>query len=610
VESEEARSSPEDKISTRSARGNHARGSGRAHERYFRIVLRARSLIRTALNQLALLILALVLTALLTLLGAGAALMRARVKERMQAQRALREAHGLVSAVVNDAPLAIITIDRDYHVTSWNPAAERIFGWTSAEVIGRPLPFVPDERRDEFMRRVQTEVRAGRGITGLETRRARKDGTVIDVQLNIAPLHDATGSVAGAVGFLLDLTEQKQLEQQFRQAQRMEAVGQLAGGIAHDFNNLLTIINTNLELALSALPDGDEVRIEIEEARQAGARAATLTRQLLAFGRRQVLRPELLDLSAVVADLEKMLRRVIGEDIAFVSELGIGLGAVRADRGQLEQVLMNLVVNARDAMPAGGTLTVATTLAEIDAALARRHGSLIPGSYVALSVTDTGIGMDAATQDRIFEPFFTTKGVGKGTGLGLAMVYGVVKQSDGHILVRSTPGQGTKVTIFFPRIAESASASHAAGFMAASADATPGGSETILVVEDEEAVRDVIRRVLTAQGYTVLEAAEGAGALAALARHPTPIHLVLSDVVMPNMHGRELAERLRAAHPGTRVLFMSGYDDDAIALRGVLAPGTAFIEKPFTVEQLARRVREVLDGAGAHGGSGIGARID
>jgi CheY-like chemotaxis protein len=275
----------------------------------------------------------------------------------------------------------------------------------------------------------------------------------------------------------------------------------------------------------------------------------------------------------------------------------------------VEQVLMNLVVNARDAMPGGGTLTISTARAEIDAALARRHASLAPGAYVALTVADTGIGMDAATRDRIFEPFFTTKGVGKGTGLGLATVYGVVKQSDGHILVQSEPGRGTIITIYFPFAPEPALHATAPRASSRSNAAIPGGSETILIVEDEDAVRDVIRRVLTARGYTVLEAAEGAEALAVATRHQAPIHLVLSDVVMPNMNGRELAERLRTVRPDTRVLFMSGYDDDAIARRGVLAPGVAFIEKPFTIDAIARRVRDVLDEVGTHAGD-IGAQSD
>jgi PAS domain S-box-containing protein len=529
------------------------------------------------------------------------------VTEHEQAERALREAHAMVSAVVNDAPLAIVTIDLNAHVTSWNPAAERIFGWTATEVVGRPLPYVPEVRRSEFDQHILSEVRAGRGITGFETRRVHKDGTVLDVQLNIAPLHDASGAVAGSVGFLLELTEQKRLEQQFQQAQRMEAVGRLAGGIAHDFNNLLTIINTNCELALDALPPGAEIRADIEEARQAGTRGAALTRQLLAFSRRQVLHPELIDLSVVVSGMEKMLRRVLGEDVTLECDLSTGLPHVRADLGQLEQVLMNLVLNSRDAMPDGGRITISASPAQVDADMSRREAGLEAGSYVILTVADTGAGMDAATRDRIFEPFFTTKGVGKGTGLGLAMVYGVVKQSGGSIRVESEPGRGTSITIYFP--VSAALEDSGAGYRGAlpTRDATPRGSETVLIVEDEGAVRDVVRRVLTAQGYTVLEAAGGAEALAVAARHPARIHLVLSDVVMPNMNGRELVEQLRAVRPGLRVLFMSGYDDDAIAQRGVPAPDTAFIEKPFTIDALARRVRAVLDEAGRQGDGEIEA---
>jgi len=387
--------------------------------------------------------------------------------------------------------------------------------------------------------------------------------------------------------------ELRKTEAQLLQAQKMEAIGQLTGGIAHDFNNMLTVIMGYSELMLQKLKADDPLRSEVEQIKEAGNRASLLTRQLLAFSRKQVLQPRVLDLNAVLTNLDKMLQRLIGEDIALVTMPAPGLGRVKVDPGQIEQVIMNLAVNARDAMPNGGKLTIETANVELDNAYAREHVSVRPGPYVMLAVSDTGCGMDAATQARIFEPFFTTKEPGKGTGLGLSTVYGIVKQSDGNIWVYSEPGRGTTFKIYLPRVEAVAEAVEPSG----AAARTIRGSETILLVEDENAVRALIRSTLQANGYTVLEAHHGKHAIQVCEQHAGPIHLMVTDVVMPEMSGRDLAERLKPSRPNMKVFFMSGYTDKAIVNHGELDPGTAFLQKPFIPDALARKVREVLDGS-------------
>ena len=380
-------------------------------------------------------------------------------------------------------------------------------------------------------------------------------------------------------------------EEQLRQSQKVEAIGRLAGGIAHDFNNLLTIINGYTELLLGRIPAEDRMSRDINEIRKAGQRAASLTRQLLAFSRKQILEPKVLDLNTIVVDLEKMLRRLIGEDIELIISPAADLRRTKADPGQIEQVIMNLVVNARDAMPQGGKLTLETANVDLDDAYAARHVGVRAGAYILLAVSDTGCGMDREAMAHIFEPFFTTKGPGKGTGLGLATVYGIVKQSGGTIEVLSQPGQGSTFQIYLPRVEETEATSPTD----APAPRHIGGSETILLVEDAEDVRDLARDILGLMGYNLMTASNPVEAIQVSQDHSGVIHLLLTDVVMPGMSGRQLADRLVADRPGLKVLFMSGYTDNAIVHHGVLDPGTAFVQKPFTPDSLSRKVREVLD---------------
>jgi signal transduction histidine kinase len=388
-------------------------------------------------------------------------------------------------------------------------------------------------------------------------------------------------------------SEREALEEQLRASQRMESIGRLAGGISHDFNNLLSVILCSTDYAIERTTTDDKVRDELVEVRKAAERAAGLTRQLLAFSRKQVLQPVVLNLNQVAAAIEKMLHRILGEDIEYVQVLAPDLGPVWADPGQIEQVLMNLVVNARDAMPTGGRLTLETANVTLDEEYAARHVTVEPGRYVRVSLTDTGSGMDAPTKARIFEPFFTTKEKGKGTGLGLSTVYGIVRQSGGNIWVYSEPGLGTTFKIYLPLIDAAVGAASPTKPVKTAAPHT-ASTGTILVVEDEESIRDICKRILGAVGYTVLTAATGSDALATCEQQAGEIHLLLTDVVMPRMGGRGLAERVTSLRPGIKVLYMSGYSDDAIAHHGTLAPGTHFIAKPFSAADLVGKVREVL----------------
>jgi nitrogen-specific signal transduction histidine kinase/ActR/RegA family two-component response regulator len=401
--------------------------------------------------------------------------------------------------------------------------------------------------------------------------------------------------LAGAVLVFRDITEHKRVEERLRASQKMEAVGRLAGGVAHDFNNLLMVMRGYGELMLNQLDANDPLRRNAEEIQKAAERATALTQQLLAFSRKQVLQPKVLDLNTVVTEVEKMLRRLIGEDIELATTLDPALGPVKADPGQIEQIILNLAVNARDAMPQGGRLTLKTANVTLDQAYVRQHMGATLGPYVLLAVSDTGVGMDAETQSHIFEPFFTTKGAGKGTGLGLSTVYGIVKQSGGTIWVESAPGRGTTFEIYLPLVEEAAASGELHPALPAP---TPGGSETILVVEDEMSVRKLAAEFLGSNGYRVLEAQDGGEALQVCEEHRAPIHLLMTDVVMPGMSGRELAVRLVGARPEMKVIYVSGYTDDAIVQHGVREEGTVFLQKPFSLETLAHTVREVLDSKG------------
>ncbi len=513
----------------------------------------------------------------------------ADVTEQRRAEEALRYSEASLRTLVENAPLGIFRSRADGTLVAVNPALVRMLGYESAEeLLTRNLE--ADVYKDPAVR-TQTLERRRSGFLGtVEAEWKRKDGTLIVVRTQARVLSRDAGAAETFETFVEDVTEQRQTEQQLRQAQKLEAIGQLAGGVAHDFNNLLGVILGRSHVLLKEVGPASPLYRQIETIVAAGDRAAGVTRQLLAFSRRQALQPKVLDLGDVVAGVERLLHRLIREDIELVTVRGADLGPVRADQTQMEQILMNLVVNARDAMPRGGRLTITVANAELHEAGLASHPGARPGRYVRLTVQDTGIGMDAATRARLFEPFFTTKGPGAGTGLGLATVYGIVEQSGGFITVDSAPGEGVRFDIFLPRVdAVVEERAPAPG------SAAPRGAETILLVEDEEGLRELAKEVLEEQGYTVLEARDAREAVRLSEHHAGPIHLVLSDVVMPQMSGPEVAEQITGRHPETRVLFMSGYMDDVMTRHSLGAGGRALLPKPFEPEGLARKVREVLD---------------
>jgi PAS domain S-box-containing protein len=510
-------------------------------------------------------------------------------RERRKAVEALRESEKRLQAILDNSPAFIFLKDTEGRYLYVNPQfgqltplpPEQILGKTDAEIF-------PPEQAAAFRANDLKVLQAGMALEFEEVA-----GHPDELQTSIVakfPLRNTEGTVYALCGIATDITQRKSLEAQLRQTQKMEAIGRLAGGIAHDFNNLLTVIIGFSELMLLSLPVGVPHHDSVEQIRQAGEKAASLTRQLLAFSRQQVLQPKVLDLNAVVANMDTMLQRVIGEDIDLLTMLSPSLTSVKADPGQIQQILMNLVVNARDAMPEGGRLTIETADVVLDTDYASRHVDVSPGRYVLLAVSDTGCGMDKQTQARIFEPFFTTKEEGKGTGLGLSTVYGIVKQSGGNIWVYSEPGHGTTFRIYLPRIEEAAQAVK----LDEAPEQSPRGSETILLVEDNAEVRSLVKTILQTQGYTVLEAAQGEEALRFSGQHEGLIHLMVTDMVMPEMNGRELAERLKPLRPNMKILFVSGYTDKAMLHHGELDPGMAFLQKPFTPQTLARKVREVL----------------
>jgi PAS domain S-box-containing protein len=495
-----------------------------------------------------------------------------------------------LDTVVQSSHDAIISLNTSGIILTWNSGAERIFGYAAKEAIGQSILFLSTlDRLDEIPRLLERIKRAD-AVEHFETVRVKKDGTKINVALTLAPIKNLDGLVVGVSSVARDVTESKDLEDMLRQAQKMEAMGQLAGGVAHDFNNLLGVILGYTGLILDRLSPDDPNHKGIEEIQKAGDRAALLTRQLLAFSRKQVLQPKVLDLNTVVAGTEKLLRRLIGEHIELLVVLSPALGLVKADAGQLEQIIMNLAVNARDAMPAGGQLTIETSNVELSEEYVAQHPSTRPGPYVMLAVTDTGCGMDVKTKAHMFEPFFTTKEIGKGTGLGLSTVYGIVKQTGGSIWVSSDLGIGTAFKIYLPAVnalLEIVSPND-------KVEKVASGSQTILIVEDDAALLQVIHQSLEAVGYMILAAHSPAEAIRISESYPGPIHLMVADVIMPGMNGTQLATHLSAPRPEMKVLYVSGYTDDTIVRHGVLEPGLAFLQKPFSPKTLARKVGEVL----------------
>ncbi len=516
------------------------------------------------------------------------------VSERKRAEESLRREKGFSDTLIESLPGIFCLFGPKAQLLRWNHNLEEVSGYTAEELSELRLVdfFSAGDRRT--VEEMFVEV-LSRGRASLEAEFVAKGGRPTPYYLTGTRV--SLDGERCVIGMGVDISERKRLEQQFFLSQKLEAVGKLAGGVAHDFNNLLTAILGSSELLLAELDPSDPRRADVEEVARAGRRAASLTRQLLAFGRRQIMQPRVLDLNHVVADISSMLQRLIGEDVELVTLLGSELRSVKADPGQIEQVIVNLAVNARDAMPGGGRLVIETANVELEGGYTWESEAVRAGSYAMISVSDTGHGMDEATQARIFEPFFTTKGQGKGTGLGLSTAYGIVKQSGGHVFVSSAPGRGSTFKVYLPAVAETAEhVEHAE-----KAAPMVRGSETVLLVEDEDAVRRVLRKELERHGYVVLEAAGGEEALQIAASHGQRIQLLVTDVVMPLMSGPDLARRLTATHPRMKVLYVSGYADDAIVRQGTVEPGTPILEKPFAAGALAEKVREVLDAASSSG---------
>jgi two-component system, cell cycle sensor histidine kinase and response regulator CckA len=508
---------------------------------------------------------------------------------RKSAEEALRRSERDLRSLIENAPYGIFRADMEGRFLDVNPALVKMLGYSlPAELLAT------DPQRDVFLDPVQARQlkelgESQRSFEGLEFEWKRRDGSSVVVRLSGRPVVNREGNVVSFEVMAENVTERRALEEQLRHAQKMEAIGRLAGGVAHDFNNLLMVIIGYTELLRENLPKDGDQRGYADAVWNAGKKATLLTSQLLAFSRKQVISPRVLDLNAVLQEVDRMLPRLIGEDVQLSIVQGANLATVKADPGQMEQVIMNLCVNARDAMPRGGKLTIETDTVKIDTDTARRIGASSPGTFVMLSVTDNGAGMDAQTQSRIFEPFFTTKEKGKGTGLGLATVYGIVKQSGGYITVESELGRGSRFDVYLPAIERSADSKTPI----VATELPSRGSETVLLVEDEDAVRSLVREVLRARGYRVLEAQKSAEALEICNTHPGPIDLLVTDVVLPQISGRALAQQLNPARPEMKVLYISGYTDDKMLQHGI--PGAAFLQKPFSSDVLARTVRNMLD---------------
>jgi two-component system cell cycle sensor histidine kinase/response regulator CckA len=510
------------------------------------------------------------------------------IEESRDSKPSWQQVNEMLHAVVSASPLAILAIGVDGKVTLWNRAAERMFGWTEEEALGKPIPYIPPEKLEEHREMRGFDLK-GLSFTGIEVRRRRKDGAPIDLSVSTAPMRDELGGICGIMTICMDITRQKRLEDELRQAQKMESVGRLAGGIAHDFNNLLTVVSGYSQMLVDGA-SADETKELAAEILNAAQRAADLTSQLLAFSRRRVFQTEILSLDEEIRSMESFLRRALGERVELLTELGDVAGRVKADRIQIEQVVMNLAINARDAMPDGGNLNVKTRPLQLADGDLQQQLGLIAGRYVVLSVSDSGHGIDPEIRSNIFEPFFTTKEPGKGTGLGLATVYGIVKQHGGGIRLESFPGGGTTFEIYLPATE---------GSCAPKAPATPsyagGGHETILLVEDEEPLRRMVAGMLSREGYTVVEASDAEEALSLCERSGGNIELVLADVVMPRMGGAELVNRLKSLRPLLKILLMSGYLDYEVSGVRMLDGSTPFLRKPFTKEALTGKIRQILE---------------
>jgi two-component system, cell cycle sensor histidine kinase and response regulator CckA len=516
------------------------------------------------------------------------------ITDRKRAEVEILKSEQKLKIHVEHTPLAVIEWDTEHRVASWNPAAERIFGYPRAEAMGRHASFFVPPQFREHVDRVGKYLLTGKGGSRSTNENITKDGRIISCEWYNTPLVGESGVVLGVASLVQDVTERVALEERLRQSEKMEAIGRLAGGVAHDFNNLLTVILGYTQIMTDGVPGGSRLANATAQIKSAADRAAGITRQLLAFSRKQVRSPQLIDLNNVMMNLDTMLRRLIGEDIEVLSVPGSQLGTVNADPGQVEQILMNLALNARDAMPNGGKLTLETANVELDDAYAHEHRPVEPGRYVMMAVSDTGVGMSPETLARIFEPFYTTKELGKGTGLGLATVYGIVKASGGYVWVYSEPGQGTTFKIYLPRVDQPAQAVLPEKAVAS----VQRGTETILLVEDDPQLIQLSSSVLAHCGYKVLAAANPDEALTLCRANRGDIRLLVTDVVMPKMNGRQLAEEVTKICPHVRMLYVSGYTSNAIVHYGVLDAGLWFLPKPFSLSALVAKVREVLDAPG------------
>ncbi len=509
-----------------------------------------------------------------------------------QAEEALRKERNFSQSIIDTAQAIILLLNPDGSVAEFNPYMEKLSGYSIEEVRGKDWfeTFLPEHDRQkigELFTKAISDIKTKGNINPIVTR----DGKELTIEWFDRTLKDKNGDITGILAIGQDITERRNIEEQLRQSQKMEAIGMLASGVAHDFNNLLTVILGNAQLASMNVVKDESLRKRIEEIKKAGEKAASLTRQLLAFSRKQIVQPKLLDINEVINEMEKMLKHMIGENIDFQTVLGPELWKICADPGQINQIIMNMVINSRDAMLRGGGLTIETANADLNENYFCEHGiKEVPGHYVMLAVSDTGSGMDKETQEHIFEPFFTTKEVGQGTGLGLSTIYGIVKQNNGFIWVYSEPGKGTTFKVYLPKVKD---------VEPEEKEQTPvddsGGSETVLIVEDNDNLRKFAQRALQMYGYRILDAENGEDALRVCGEYEGQIDLMITDVVMPKMGGREAAERLQHLYPQIKVIYMSGYTDNTIVHYGVLAPELNFIQKPFTPKGLARKVRETLE---------------